>query len=892
MTDKRKPFWFLRRRSRDIAVDVEEELRDHLERRVEALVRAGRSPAAARREALERFGNIDHTRRYCRRQDEVKEQEMQRRLAAEDAVQDVRIAVRGLRHAPVLALTIVASVGLGIGAATAIFAIVDAALVRPLPYANSSQLVRFYTDTPPYKFRFSVVDYQALSSQQTRFAKVAAYADRPMTYTDGSRAERLRGREVTATYFDTLGITPALGRNFTDAEARPGGQRSVIVSDQFWRQRLGGTPDAIGKIVRLDGLDYLVTGVLPPATGPLESGQDYFVAAQWTPPRRKGPFLITAIGRLSDASARGAAVAELHAITQRLFPLWKTSYQDEKATWGVMDLKTFVSGNFGSIAALALVAVALVWAIACVNASNLLVARVTSRRRELAVRTALGASRSRVVRHLLAESAVLAVMAAALGIGLAWLGISLARTAGAQYIPRAQEIVLGGRTLLVLTTVTILSGLLFGLIPAIHGAGGPVDEGLRSMGRASTGTRAVRRLRGVLVGCQFAVATPLLVVAGLLLATLNHLARVDLGFDTHNVLTGAVMLPAAQYREDGQVLTLWDRLRADVARLPGVTGVAFTNGRPPSDADDHNNFDLEDFPAGPNRAQAVTAWIDVSPEYFRLFGLKLIDGRLFDARDTEASSPNVIVVDDAWARRFFPGRSAVGKRLKSGGCSTCDWTTVVGVVSTVKYDGLDTPDQGVVYTPMTERGVGLAASFSGRTRYLMVRSAASSPALVSQVRKVLHDLDPNLPMARVATIDELVDQSLQQPRGLSALVGALAVVALALSVVGIYGVMAHYVQQQAKDITIRLALGGSPRRVWRLMVGRAMTLVGWGVTAGIAAAVVLARTLSNLFSGVTPADPLTFGAVTALMCSASLVACGIPALRAVGVQPAEVLRID
>jgi putative ABC transport system permease protein len=886
-----KRFGFLRRRSSEIALDVDDELRTHLDLRTEALMASGLTREEARREAIRRFGDIDGTRRYCRQQDEEKERTMQQRLAIADLVHDMRIAVRGLRRAPVLALTIVASVGLGIGAATALFAIVDAALLRPVPYANPSQLVRLYTDTPPYKFRFSLVDYRALESQQTTFTKVAAFADRSMTYTDGTSAERLRGREVTATYFDTLGITPALGRNFAEAEARPGGQPSVILSDQFWRQRLGGRSEVIGQVVKLDSVDYVVVGVLPPATGPLEFGQDYFVAARWNPPRRKGPFVITAIGRLPDASRRGAAVAELHEITRRLFPLWKTSYQDEKATWGVMSLETYLARDFASIAGLALAAVALVWIIACVNASNLLIARVTSRRRELAVRSALGASRSRVVRYLLAESAVLAVIAATLGTGLAWLGISMARTAGVPYIPRVQEIALGGRTLLVLACVTAVSGLLFGLIPAIHGAGGPVDEGLRSVGRSTTGTRSVRRLRGVLVGCQFAVATPLLVIAGLLIASLNNLGRVDLGFDSRNVLTGAVMLPSARYRDDAQVLTMWDRLRTEVERLPGVTGVAFTNSRPPDDANDHNNFDLEESPSGPGQ-QAVTVWVDASPEYFRVFGLRLLEGRLFDVRDTANSSDSVVVVDQAWARRFFPGQSAVGKRLKGGGCSTCDWTTVVGVVSTVKYDGLGAPDQGVVYTPMMDRGQGLADSYSGRTRYLVVRAAAASSTLVPEVRKALRALDPDVPLARVATIDELVEQSLEQPRGLSLLVGALAIVALALSIVGIYGVMAHYVQQQAKDISIRLALGGSPRGVLGLMVRRGMTLVAWGMAAGVGAAIVFTRLLVASLFGVGPRDPATFTAVVALMVAGAFVACVIPAARVVAVEPANVLRTD
>jgi putative ABC transport system permease protein len=444
----------------------------------------------------------------------------------------------------------------------------------------------------------------------------------------------------------------------------------------------------------------------------------------------------------------------------------------------------------------------------------------------------------------------------------------------------------------VLLSATVASALLFGLIPALHGSGGPVNEGLGTLGRSATANRAVRRVRGVLVACQFAVATPLLVVAGLLLVSLHHLGRVDLGFDTRNIMTGAILLPAAQYKDDAGVLTLWERLKREVAVLPGVLGVAFSDSRPPDDAWDQNNFDLEAFPARPGQSQPVTTWVEVTPEYFPLLGLRVIEGRLFDARDSDVNSESVVVVDQAWARRFFPGQSAVGKRLKSGGCSTCPWTTVVGVVSPVKYDGLRAPDRGIVFAPMAERGAGLAGAGSAHTRFILVRTAGAPEASLSQIRALLHDLDPSVPLTRVATIDELVDASLQQPRGLSFLVGALAVVALALSVVGIYGVMAHYVQQQAKDISIRLALGGSPRGVAGWMVGRGMALVIWGVAAGAALAFAFARVLSTLLFSVSPGDPMTFAAVTVLMLVSAVLACGLPAARAVAVEPAVVLRND
>lgn len=798
----------------------------------------------------------------------------------QDLLQDLRICLRSLLRAPLLMATIVATVGLGIGATTVIFSAIHAALLRPLRYADPGQLVRIYTDAPPYKFRFSVADYLALLAQQTSFEQIAGYTDRPMAWSDGEVAERLRGRVVSWSYFPLLGIRPALGRGFTESDGRPGSAPAVMVSHEFWQQRLGGRTDAIGRPIRLDGSDYALTGVLPRTVGPVEQRQDFFVAAQWDTPPRKGPFFITVLGRLRQGSDRTAAASELRAINRRIFPLWKASYQDDKATWSMMDLKAHVVGDVGTTAGLSLAAVGLVWLMACANASNLLIARVTGRRRELAVRTALGASRGRVIRHLLAESSLLATFAAAFGIALAWAGISLLRTLGAAYLPRTQEISLDGPVLMLLAGVTAVSGLLFGLVPALHGSGGPVDESLRSLGRSSTGSVSVRRLRRLLVGSQFAIATPLLVVAGLLLASLNTLGRVDLGFDSHNLLSGSILLPAAQYREPGRVAAFWDELQRRVEALPGVSGVAFADGRPPNEVGNFNNFDLEDSPTPPGQSQPVTPWVAVTPEYFRLLGLTLVQGRVFDERDGREPDIEVVVVDRAWAKRFFPNESAVGKRFREGGCTRCPWTTVVGVVSDVKYAGLDKPDQGSVYTPMTGQGF----------RYLVVRTGTDPRTLLPAVRQVVRELDPSLPFSSVATIEEMVERSLQRPRSLSLLVGAFALVALLLSVVGIYGVMAHYVQQHAKDISIRLALGGSSADVLRLVVGQGMQVVASGVGVGLLTALVLTRLMSSLLFGIGAADAFTFVGVAVVMLVVALLACGVPAGRAIAVPPAAVLR--
>jgi putative ABC transport system permease protein len=876
-------FWHWRRRPDVVRDEVDEELRVHLEMRIDELRAAGMSPDEARRQAVWQFGDLEGTRQYCRRQDLDKENRVQRLLCLQDLAQDLAIGLRNLLRVPGLTLTVVATVGLGIGATTAIFAAVDAALLQPLPYKDPDRLVRIYTDSPPNRFPFSVADYLALDAQQTRFERIAGYRARAMAFSDGTVAERLTGREVTWTYLRLLGITPALGRDFTEQDGRPGNPRAAVISHGLWQRRLGGRPEVVGRPIRLDGADYTIAGILSPQLGPFERRQDFFIAAQWAPPRRKGPFFITVLGRLRDGAGPAAAESELHAINRRLFPLWKASYQDDRATWGLMDLEAFVAGDIRPVAGVALAAVALVWLIATANAANLLVARVTSRRRELAVRAALGASRGRVVRYLLAESALLAAGAAAVGLAIAWAGIRLLQTAGAAYVPRTQEIALDGPVLWLLAAVTIASGVLFGAVPAIYGAGGPVDESLRSMGRSATGSPAVRRLRRGLVASQFAIATPLLVGAGLLLVSLNELRRVDLGFDTRNVLTGAIQLPAAQYPADASIV-FWDELKRGVEALPGVSSVAFADGRPPDGASDFNNFDLEDQPTPPGHSQPVTPWIEVTPEYFGVLGIRLLEGRLLDERDRGAEDLEAVVVDRAWTKRFFPNGSAVGKRLRSGGCTQCPWTTVVGVVSEVKYAGLDQPEAGTVYTAMS-----LDASPS---RFIVARATADPAIVLPAVRQVVRDLDPALPLSDTATMDEMVARSLERPRTLSLLVVGFAIVALVLSTVGIYGVMAYYVQQHTRDISIRLALGGSPGDVLRLVLGQGMRVVATGVVVGLATAFAGTRLMSTVLFGVGATDRATFGAVGAFLLTAALLACAVPARRATRLQPAAVLRSE
>ena len=890
--ERRRPFWYLRRKPETVASEVDEELEGHLAMRIEELRGRGLSEAEARREALRRFGDLEAARAYCREQDDGKEERVQRRLWLEDLRHDFRISLRGLVRAPLVSLTIVATVGLGIGATTAIATAIHAVLLRPLPYANPDELVRIYTDSPPNKFRFSVADFQALEAQQTQFARVAGYTERSVAYSDGATAEKLRARSVSWRYFGLLGIPPALGRDFTEADGKPGAPRTTLVSHSFWVNRLGGGADAVGRTVRFDGVPYTVVGVLPPRLGPLEHGVQVFTAAQWAPPPRKGPFFIITLGRLKPGAARAAA-EELRAINKRIFPLWQSSYADRRATWSMNDLKNEVVGQAKKPAGLALGAVGLVWLIACANASNLLVARVASRRREIAVRSALGATRERVVRHLLAESALLAIGAAVVGVAVSFVGVRLLRTFGERYSPRAAEIVLGGGSIGLLAVLAAASALLFGFAAAIHGTGAASGaEALQGSGRTATGGPGARRIRRLLVGTQFAVATPLLVVAGLLLVSLQRLQSVDLGFDPRNLLGGSIYLPEAMYPEAGRVAAFWNELERRVAQLPGVAAVAYADSRPPDDVDMFNNFDLEDFPVRAGESEPVVPWVQVTPEYFRMLGIPLLRGRTFDERDGGESNVIVAVVDRAWERRFFPNGTAVGKRFHEGGCRSCPWTTVVGVVGDVKYAGLGQPDDGSVYYPMPGRATNPSPDTIVRLRYLLVRTQSDPAALAPTIRRALHDLDPSLPISDVATQEELVERSVQGARSLSLLVGGLALAALLLSVIGIYGVMAYFVEQHAREVGIRLALGGSRRAVLGLIVGQGMRVAGAGVAVGLLAAFLAARLVASLLFGIGASDASTFAGVGALMALAALLACLIPAVRAAAVTPAAVLRGD
>jgi putative ABC transport system permease protein len=802
-------------------------------------------------------------------------------------VLDLRQSLRSLARAPMLTATIVFTVGLGIGATTAMFAVIHAVLLSPLPYSDPGRLVRIYTDSPPNRFRFSVADYLALEQQQATFRQVAGYASISMTFNEGETAERVAGREVSWSYFSLLGISPLRGRAFDQSEGTPGGPRAAVVSYGFAWRHLGGDSAAIGRRIRLDGVVHTIVGVLPSVVGPLEQRSDVFTAAQWSAPPRRGPFTIIALGRLARSADTAAAAADLRAIDRRIFPLWQSSYQDRKATWAMMDLKRFVIGNVGPTLAIVQGAVAFVLLIACTNAANLLIARVTRRRRELSVRSALGASHLRLIQHLISESFLLTLGGAIVALAVALGGVRLINAGGGDFIPRSAEVGLSSPVVAFFVGMIAAAGLLFGLIPALHGAAFRF-AGIQPGGRTSTDAAGPRRLRRALVVAEFAVATPLLVAAGLLITSLARLQRVDLGIDRRGILTGAILLPRAQYTDSGRIEAFWNEAQRRITALPGVQGLAFSDGRPAVEVGNVNNFDFVDDPAPSGGSQPISPWVSTSPEYFRLLRVPLQRGRLFDGHD-DSNNP-VVIVDQTWVKRFSPDRDPLGRSLREGGCTDCS-NTIVGVVGDVRYGDLDQPDPGTVYWPVSERPTDHPIDqISSRFRYLIIRTTGTPTAMIPTVRRVIHDLDPALPLTDVATIDELMDNSLQVPRYLSLLVGSFAAVALLLSAIGIYGVMAYFVEQHTKEIGIRIALGGAPATVSRMVVRQGMRVVLVGIALGGVGALMLSRFLSNLLFEVRPTDPRILLGVSTVLLVVALAGCLLPAYRAAVVDPSTTLR--
>jgi predicted permease len=792
--------------------------------------------------------------------------------------------LRSLLRAPVLTSSIVLTVGVGIAGCTALFAVADVLFLRPLPYAGAERLTWIYTHSPPYRFNFSVADFQALEEQQTSFERVAAFQTLSRTFVAGDVVERLSVWETTTAFFDVLGVAPVVGRTATREEGLLDAPVTALVTADFATTRLGASDSELGRVIGstilLDDAPVEVIGVLPARFGPLGSRTEVFVTARLEPPTRRGPFFQIVLGRLASGVDPEAARDELSAINRRVFPLWRASYQDESATWAMAPLGELLHGDVDRLVLLLGGTVGLLLLLATANAGTLLLSRVHSRARELSVRVALGASRARVVGHLLAEGLILAGAGAVVAALLARGALALMPVVAATYIPRLGEVELSARAMAFAALLATLAGLFFGLVSALHGSPQDAAGSLSSAGRSVTPGRRAQRSQRILVAAQIAIAVPLLLGAGLLGTSLRNLRGADVGFEPRGLLTARVSLAAGRYASSSDLQEFWWSLEDRVARLPGVLATGVSDGRPPVEAFNYNNFDLEDAPTPPGEAQPVANWVSADAGYLAALGIPLVEGRMLTREDETPDAQPAIVVDERWVRRHFPGQSAVGRRLREGGATTGEWTTVVGVVGEVPYAGVAGETGGTVYAPWT----GLAEPF------IVARVGGEPAELVASLREELRRLDPTAPLTDIETGESLLGASFVQPSHLTLLLGMFASLAALLAVIGLYGVTAHAAQSRRGDIAVRLALGGTPGRVLGAVVRNGVVLSLLGLVAGAASAPAFTRLMSGVLYGIEPGNPVMLLAVVGLLAAVSLAACAVPAWQVVRVDPGTTLR--
>jgi predicted permease len=781
----------------------------------------------------------------------------------------------------------IGTLALGIGGTTAVFSLVHGVMIRPLPYPEASELVRIASHVQGRDLWFSAADYLALEEQQTLFEGVAAVEWHSATFASDEKTERMLVHSATPGFLPLLGVSPVYGRTFTEEEGLSGTPASAIVSWGFWNRELGGDPTAVGGSIRLDGVDIPVVGILPRDWGPLLEDAEVLVPLKLEPPTRRGPFFLAVFGRLADDAHAAAATTELEAINERIFPLWQDSWPDQESTWSLTGLKEYVLGDVGPSLLVLLSAALFVFLMVCTNGTSLILARLSDRRRELALRAALGASKRILTLHLLSESATLVTLGAGAGLVVAVFGISLAATAGSTFFPRTGELGLTGPVTLFFALATVGSLALFGLLPALRGSHSQFGRDLRCGVARDTAGSWSRRTRNFLVATQFAVSLPMLIGAGLLLISFAKLAGVDPGFDADRILALDVAIPEDQAASSEQLTAFWKALLVDLKAIAGVVEAGVGRGRPPSRIPLSNNFVLEDQPVGEGEAQPVVPWVFASPEYLDALGSHLLAGRMFDPE--AGASEAVVLVDEAWALRFYGNAvDAVGRRFRSGGCTGagCTWVTVIGVMEEVKYSGLKASNPGVMFLN--------AHAFPSRSSTLVIRAQPGQDprSLVPTVREAVRNANIQAAMSRMASGRELLQANLREPQYLAVLVGSFGAVSFLLAILGIYGVMAQFVRRHRRDIGIRMALGGDSRSVVGLVLRRGMTLVVLGCGVGLVGAVLLTRFMGALLFGVEPTDPfVVWGSLSAMVAVATL-ACWGPALMAAKVAPWEVLAED
>jgi putative ABC transport system permease protein len=801
--------------------------------------------------------------------------------------QDVRYGARVLVKRKGFMLVAVAALALGVGANTAIFSVVNAVLLRPLPFAESDRLVKIYvTDARRgiTKYPTSYLNFADWRAQSSSFEAVAAHASTGASVRAGEVPESVEGVYVSADLFRVLKAAPAMGRTFLPEE-ESAGSRVVVISHEMWRKRFNSDPAIVNRQVLFDGDPVTVVGVMPEGFRfPVEVvGPEY-----WQPLNPKsetnlerGQNYLSVVGRLKPGVTVEQAQAEMETVAARL----EQQHAEKNAGRGVnlVPLHEDIVGDVRPALLMLLGAVGFVLLIACANVANLTLARAASRSREIAVRSALGASRWRVARQLLTESLLLSLAGGLAGLLLAVWGVEALAAAVPADIPRAAEIGIDPAVLLFTLGVAVLSGVVFGLAPALRASKSDFNEALREGSRGSIEGFRGNRLRGLLVVSEVALSLVLLVGAGLMIRSFYELRAVRPGFDPQNLLTAGIGLPPNKYPDEASQAAFFKQVLERVAALPGVKSVGGVEPLPMSGNNWSTTVTVDGVPAPPPGQRQRTQTRVVSPGYHRAMGIPLLRGRFLTEQDT-AQSPKAVVVSESFARQVFPGESAVGRRITP--TLAPNFTAeIVGVVGDVKHRALDE-------TPAPE----LYASYQQAPQPFLALVVRAEPAvtagLTNSVREAVLQIDPNQPLYNVKTMEELLSDSVARRRFNMTLLGVFAAIALALAAVGVFGVMSYSVTRRTHEIGIRVALGAQRRDVLRLVVGQGMALVGAGVALGLACALALSRLIAGLLYGVSASDPVIYAGVALLLSAVALLACYLPARRATKVDPMVALRYE
>jgi len=860
--------------------DLDAELRAYLDQVTDENRKTGMGPAEARREAQIALGGIEQVKEHVR---QVRTGQM-----LEELFLDIRYGIRTLSKNLAFTLVAVLTLALGIGANTAMFSVAYGILLRPLPYPAADRVAVVYMNYFPRDFKFGTMcirDYQMWKENNRAFENPSLFRSLRMDVGGNEGVpEQVQGASVTAGFFSTLEVNPLIGRTFALGEDRPAAASLAVLSESIWRRRFAASSAVLGEAILVNGAPATVIGVMPDAFRFPRRETEVWTNLPLNPPTRFGPWFYRGVARLKPGVTMEQAQSEVNTIGLRL--MQENDYY-KRLTLPVLNLRDALLGTTLKPAILVLAgAVGLVLLIAVVNVANLILARATVREREMALRLSLGARRGRLIRQLLTESVLLAVMGGAAGLALAWGGIELIRAWNPGDLPLIDSVRLDGSALGFMFLVSLLTGILFGLAPALHSSRADLNSTIKEGGRAASAGQARGRARAALVVSEIALSLTLLVGAGLLLRSFVNLERVTGGFlaPPRQVLTILISPGSKKYNDQHAGLAFYDEVLRRARAVPGVELAAVADSLPPDRQGDADTFGIygQALPSG--EMNPIVSDPTVGPDYFRALGIPLVRGRDFTDHDTPDSAP-VAIVSEGFVRRFFPGQEAIGKRIRQSGPSLGNkWMEIVGVVGNVRYLGLSTDTDPAYYMPF--------AQSYGPRMFLVVRSSGDSAILGEALRRDIQSIDPGVTLAQFGTMEQALNLSVSQPRFDTMLLVLFAGIAMLLAAVGIYGLIAYSVAQRTHEIGVRMALGAAQGDVLRMVVAQAVSLALLGITIGLGGAFALTRLLKTLLFGVGVTDALTFAAAPVGILLVVLLATFVPAIRATRISPVVALRYE